>query len=38
LGFGRILDSPEEAVSVIVERIPAEVRARLIQAAVIPHP
>jgi uncharacterized protein (TIGR00730 family) len=32
LGFGRILDSPEEAVSVIVERIPAEVRARLVQA------
>ena len=29
LGFGAILDSPEEAVSVIVERIPAEVRAGL---------
>jgi uncharacterized protein (TIGR00730 family) len=29
LGFGRILDSPSEAVSIISERIPAEVRKQL---------
>jgi len=29
LGFARIVDSPREAVEIIVERIPEEVRARL---------
>ena len=31
LGFGAILDSPAEAVSVIINRIPAEIRAQLPQ-------
>jgi len=29
VGFARLLDSPQEAVQIILERIPAEVRARL---------
>jgi len=29
IGFGSVLDSPEEAVSLIVNHIPADVRARL---------
>ena len=29
VGFARLLDSPQEAVQIILERIPDEVRARL---------
>ena len=32
VGFARILDSPREAVEVILDRIPEEVRARLVGA------
>ena len=32
-GFGAILDSPKEAVSLILERIPAKVRAQLVPQA-----